>query len=192
MCTEIWRSKVGWFWGGGNHLFIVQWKWKPIIIESYDSMAKFPVPDKHWLMAGNQGARGGVGWNCCLFTVLRCDCESPVMSLDKTSAEMFPLLLVSLNYFTINWWKILFLPKNWKLQKPFRFPLTQPLKTCQCQSLAYWPNLSPLGISRTFCRCLRSLPSGHHKVTFSNIQISRRNYSNFMRTSILTSQIIMC
>ena len=23
MCTEIWHSKVGWFWGGGSHLIIV-------------------------------------------------------------------------------------------------------------------------------------------------------------------------
>ena len=26
MCTEIWYSKVGWFWGGGSHLIIVQWR----------------------------------------------------------------------------------------------------------------------------------------------------------------------
>ena len=25
MCTEIWHSKVWWFWGGGGHLTIVQW-----------------------------------------------------------------------------------------------------------------------------------------------------------------------
>ena len=24
ICTEIWHFKVGWFWGGGNHLMIVQ------------------------------------------------------------------------------------------------------------------------------------------------------------------------
>ena len=23
ICTEIWHFKVGWFWGGGNHLMIV-------------------------------------------------------------------------------------------------------------------------------------------------------------------------